>query len=137
MNKRPINPTEKLRAVIGEGNVDGNNAHERILKALEHYGIYKNKVILWGTGTPLREFLWSEDMADASVHVLLNVNFSDVIGIENTAAFSTGQKPMALLTETIQKVVAAQSPLWEKYATVTSMSAQAKNSPFASSPNLS
>lgn len=92
MNKRPINPTEKLRAVIGEGNVDGNNAHERILKALEHYGIYKNKVILWGTGTPLREFLWSEDMADASVHVLLNVNFSDVIGIEKYSSVFYGAK---------------------------------------------
>ena len=34
-------------------------------------------VTLWGTGTPLREFLWSEDMADASVHVLLNVDFND------------------------------------------------------------
>ena len=77
MNKRPINPTDKLRALIGEGNVDGNNSHERILKALEFYGIYDNKVVLWGTGTPLREFLWSEDMADASVHVLLNVDFKD------------------------------------------------------------
>ena len=54
MNKRPINPTDKLRALIGEGNVDGNNSHERILKALEFYGIYDNKVVLWGTGTPLR-----------------------------------------------------------------------------------
>lgn len=34
-------------------------------------------VTLWGTGTPKREFLWSEDMADASVHVLLNVDFKD------------------------------------------------------------
>ena len=43
MNKRPINPTDKLRAIIGEGNVDGNNSHERILKALEFYGIYNNR----------------------------------------------------------------------------------------------
>jgi GDP-L-fucose synthase len=41
------------------------------------YGITPESVTLWGTGTPLREFLWSEDMADASVHVLLNVSFSD------------------------------------------------------------
>ena len=34
-------------------------------------------VTLWGTGSPMREFLWSEDMADASVHVLLNVDFKD------------------------------------------------------------
>ena len=39
MNKRPINPSDKLRTIIGEGNVDGSNPHERILKALEFYGI--------------------------------------------------------------------------------------------------
>ena len=47
-------------------------------------------MVLWGTGTPLREFLWSEDMADASVHVLLNVNFSDIIGIEKYSSVHYG-----------------------------------------------
>lgn len=46
--------------------------------ALARYGIYPGKVVLWGTGTPLREFLWSEDMADACVHILLNVSFADL-----------------------------------------------------------
>src|SRR5574344_1108987 len=92
MNKRPINPTDKLREIIGEGNVDGSNSHERILKALEFYGIYDNKVVLWGTGNPLREFLWSEDMADASVHVLLNVDFKDIIGIEKYSSVFYGAK---------------------------------------------
>ena len=49
MNKRPINPTDKLRAEIGEGNVDGKNTEERILKALAFYGIENNKVTLWVT----------------------------------------------------------------------------------------
>lgn len=92
MNKRPINPDEKLKAIIGEGNVDGRNSHERILKALEFYGIYNNKVVLWGTGKPLREFLWSEDMADASVHVLLKVDFKDIIGIEKYSSVFFGAK---------------------------------------------
>ena len=92
MDKRPINPTDKLRAIIGEGNVDGSNDKERILKALAYYGIENNKVTLWGTGSPLREFLWSEDMADASVHVLLNVDFSDVIGIEKYSSVFYGAK---------------------------------------------
>ncbi|MCI6829866.1 MAG: NAD-dependent epimerase/dehydratase family protein, partial [Prevotella sp.] len=35
MDKRPVNPDEKLKAIIGEGNVDGKNSQERILKALE------------------------------------------------------------------------------------------------------
>ena len=39
-----------------------------------------DRLVLWGSGKPLREFLWSEDMADASVHVLLNVSFADLAG---------------------------------------------------------
>lgn len=92
MDKRPINPDDKLRQTIGEGNVDGKNPKDRILKALEYYGIYDNKVVLWGTGKPLREFLWSEDMADASVHVLLNVDFKDIIGIEKYSSVFYGAK---------------------------------------------
>lgn len=46
--------------------------------ALSGYGIYPDRLVLWGSGTPLREFLWSEDMADASVHILLNVAFADL-----------------------------------------------------------
>ncbi len=68
----------------------GSAAQEDILRVLAKYGIYNNKVVLWGTGTPLREFLWSEDMADASVHVLLNVNFSDIIGIEKYSSVHYG-----------------------------------------------
>ena len=92
MNKRPINPTDALRSIIGEGNVDGNNPQERILKALAFYGIEDNKVTLWGDGSPLREFLWSEDMADASVYVLLHVDFKDIIGIEKYSSVFYGSK---------------------------------------------
>ena len=81
----------------GEGNivrivVDGQSSQEDILKVLAFYGIENNKVTLWGTGRPLREFLWSEDMADASVHVLLNVNFSDIIGIGKYSSVHYGVK---------------------------------------------
>ena len=92
MDKRPINPTDKLRAIIGDGNVDGGNPAERIVKTLAYYGIEDNKVTLWGTGSPLREFLWSEDMADASVYLLLNVDFKDVIGIEKYSSVFYGAK---------------------------------------------
>ena len=63
---------------------------KQALDVLGKYGIYDNKVVLWGTGKPLREFLWSEDMADASVHVLLNVDFSDIIGIEKYSSVHYG-----------------------------------------------
>ena len=70
--------------------INGSSQEPSILNVLSKYGIQDNKVILWGTGKPLREFLWSEDMADASVHVLLNVNFSDIIGIEKYSSVHYG-----------------------------------------------
>lgn len=49
---------------------------DEIRTRLADFGIFPGRVVLWGTGTPLREFLWSEDMADACVHILLNVPFA-------------------------------------------------------------
>ena len=63
-----------LRPVKG---VNGSYGNEEILAELANFGITPEAVTLWGTGKPLREFLWSEEMADASVHVLLNVDFKD------------------------------------------------------------
>ena len=70
--------------------VDGSSGEADILAILGKYGIHDNKVELWGTGTPLREFLWSEDMADASVHILLNVDFKDIIGLDRYSAVHYG-----------------------------------------------
>ena len=61
----------------GDARVDADSAEADILAVLAHYGITPEAVTLWGTGAPMREFLWSEEMADASVHVLLNVSFKD------------------------------------------------------------
>lgn len=63
-----------MRPVEG---VDGSAPEKDILDVLGKYGIFCDHVMLWGTGKPMREFLWSEEMADASVHVLLNVDFKD------------------------------------------------------------
>lgn len=74
-----------LRPVTMKGTqlrVDGSSDEKDILTVLASYGIEKGRVTLWGTGSPMREFLWSEEMADASVHCLLNVDFKDVV--ENT-----------------------------------------------------
>jgi len=69
LNKRPI-----------EG-VNGSCSDEVILAVLAKYGIsiYNNKVsiTLWGTGSPMREFLHVDDMADSSVYLLLNYNAPD------------------------------------------------------------
>ena len=63
-----------LRPVEG---INGSNSNGEILNILSKYGISEEEVRLWGTGTPLREFLWSEEMADASVFVMEHVDFKD------------------------------------------------------------
>jgi GDP-L-fucose synthase len=44
---------------------------------LNQYKIAKDKVEIWGSGAPMREFLWSEDMADACVFIMENRDFKD------------------------------------------------------------
>ncbi len=63
-----------LRPVEG---VNGESTEETIRTVLQKYGITGEEVTLWGTGTPLREFLWSEEMADACVFVMEKVNSQD------------------------------------------------------------
>ena len=121
LNRRPV-----------EG-IDGASSGEDILKILNKYGIsvISNNsgnscaLALWGSGKPMREFLWSEDMADACVFLLENRNFSDVAQeshSRNSSAISlnsqshevrnthinigTGKEiSIRLLSETIQKEI--------------------------------
>ena len=72
---RPV--TMKVKATGEVKRVDASSSEADILEVLAYYGISPEAVTLWGTGSPMREFLWSEEMADASVHVLLNVDFKD------------------------------------------------------------
>lgn len=60
--------------------VDGKSSQDEIIALLAKYGIDDKSLKLWGTGAPIREFLWSEDMADASVYCLENIDFDDVRG---------------------------------------------------------
>lgn len=70
LQKRPI---EKVNNLASE---------TEIKTILKKYGVTKDSVEIWGTGKPMREFLWSEDMADACVYIMQNINFCDLI--ENT-----------------------------------------------------
>ncbi|HXK76825.1 MAG TPA: GDP-L-fucose synthase [Bacteroidaceae bacterium] len=69
LNKRPV-----------EG-INGEASHEAITQVLGKYGIFPDRVELWGTGKPMREFLWSEEMADACVFVMERVGFADLNGL--------------------------------------------------------
>lgn len=71
LNKRPI-----------EG-VSGENPEIEIKNILNSYGITDRYLTLWGTGKPMREFLWSEEMADACVFIMEKVDFDDLKG-DNT-----------------------------------------------------
>ncbi|MDR1718950.1 MAG: GDP-L-fucose synthase [Dysgonamonadaceae bacterium] len=62
--------------------ISGKSTQEEIKAMLLRYGIGDNTVEIWGTGTPMREFLWSEDMADACVFVMEQVDFADLISSE-------------------------------------------------------
>ncbi len=82
--------------------IDGNATEKEILNKLNKYGLTRHsersfseveesisdsnnvKVEIWGSGKPLREFLWSEDMADACVHLMENVDFVDIVNIRHS-----------------------------------------------------
>ena len=94
--------------------IDGSNSEEKIITILDKYGIKRidNRVQLevWGTGKPMREFLWSEDMADACVFLMEHRNFKDCITnteeIRNThinigTGIDISIKELALLIRTI------------------------------------
>lgn len=89
-----------LRPVEG---VNGQYSQEEILHILKKYGISESGVELWGTGTPLREFLWSEEMADASVFIMEQVDFKDARSHIN---IGTGKEiTIKALAELIMKTV--------------------------------
>ena len=89
-----------LRPVEG---VNGQYSQEEILNILKKYGISESGVELWGTGTPLREFLWSEEMADASVFIMEQVDFKDARSHIN---IGTGKEiSIKALAELIMKTV--------------------------------
>jgi len=68
LNKRPVE------------NITGADSSDKIVDILRKYGITENQLSLWGTGKPLREFLWSEEMADACVYIMERVDFADLKG---------------------------------------------------------
>lgn len=48
------------------------------LDQLKEFGIYQNRIILWGSGEAKREFLHSSDMAKACIYTMQNIDFSSL-----------------------------------------------------------
>ena len=67
--------------------IDSNASDEEIIKYLENFGIKKSgdnvELHVWGSGTPYREFLWAEDMADACVYLMENSDFEDMVRVSD------------------------------------------------------
>ena len=69
--------------------VNGSSSEKEILEILSKYGIEKGQIEIWGSGEPRREFLWSEDMADACVFLLENRDFDQTFSIEDKEVRNT------------------------------------------------
>ena len=62
-----------LRPISG---LDKNSSLDQITERLASFGITSDQLLLWGSGTVLREFMWSEDMAAACIYVMNYIDFS-------------------------------------------------------------
>lgn len=68
---------------IGD-NYDINNSHvlPALIKKIHDAKVNNSKSIeIWGTGTPMREFLFSDDLSDALILLMINYSSSDPINI--------------------------------------------------------
>ena len=104
--------------------IDGESAEEVILDILDKYGIKSRNtsqisIEIWGTGKPMREFLWSEDMADACVFLMENRDFSDTYAVDQKEIRNTHinigtgvEISIKELAETIQHVVGFNGKLY-------------------------
>jgi GDP-L-fucose synthase len=91
-------------------NYDLNNSHvlpAMIRKFHEAKVEEKDKVEIWGTGTPKREFLYVDDLADACYHLMLNYNNSEIVNI------GTGQDvTIAELAVVIKNIVGFEGDIY-------------------------
>ncbi|WP_299675377.1 GDP-L-fucose synthase [uncultured Dokdonia sp.] len=105
-----------LAKLLSEGKKDavikdlGVSAFAKAEETLKKYGVSDISVEIWGTGAPRREFLWSQDMANACVFIMERTDFKDVQptgDIRNTHInIGTGEDiSIKELAQTIQKIV--------------------------------
>ena len=84
------NNWEKIKKDLDKNPIEGisgKSSKEKIIEILNKYGIqfntqnstFKINIEIWGSGKPMREFLWSDDMADACVFLMENINFQEIV----------------------------------------------------------
>ncbi|WP_242092382.1 GDP-L-fucose synthase family protein [Aestuariivivens sediminicola] len=96
----------------------GLDSIEEAKSYLSQFGVTANRVEIWGTGKPKREFLWSEDMADACVFLMEHIDFKDTVPsgtkeIRNTHINIGTGKDISIkeLAETIKDIVGFKGEL--------------------------
>jgi GDP-L-fucose synthase len=105
-----------LAKLLSEGNKEavmmdlGVSAFAKAEETQQKYGVSETAVEIWGTGAPRREFLWSQDMANACVFIMDNTDFNDVKpdgDVRNTHInIGTGEDiSIKELAQTIQKII--------------------------------
>ncbi|MDH4944082.1 GDP-L-fucose synthase [Sulfurimonas sp. C5] len=92
---------------------------EEAKEYLSKYGVNENSVEIWGTGKPRREFLYSEDMADACVFLLENRDFTDTYNTEDKEIRNTHINigtgldiSIKELAQLIQRIIGFQGKLY-------------------------
>lgn len=106
---------EKIQKNLLEQKIDQKyhrcKSEEDIRHLLEKYGILWNnncsKIEIWGTGTPKREFLHADDLADACVWLMQNYDEPDFVNIGTGKDISITD--LALL---IKKIVGFQGEIF-------------------------
>jgi GDP-L-fucose synthase len=76
------NDFETLRKDFHKNQIKGiteKSSNELIVTILQKYGITEKSIELWGSGSPRREFLHADDLADACVFLMQNVDFTDIL----------------------------------------------------------
>ena len=120
------NDFDAIRKDFQKRPIEGVNekaTKESIIEILNKHGVRKTadsvEVEIWGSGTPMREFLYSEDMADACVHIMERVDFKDTYDnsqkeVRNTHInIGTGQEiSIKELAETIKDIVGFEGKLY-------------------------
>ena len=76
-----------------------------------------NSVEVWGTGAPLREFLYVEDLASAVIHCLENVSSSDIYSQDISHLNCGSEEELSILdlVKLVKKVIRYEGDIvWDK-----------------------
>jgi len=84
-------------------NYDLNNSHvlPALIRKMHEAKLSDSaEVVVWGSGTPKREFLYADDLAEACIYLMENYNEKELINIGTGEDLSIGD-----LARTVQKIV--------------------------------